>query len=197
MCVCHEGGREVPAACPSGETWDISRGVQHLGILGESAGKPQPQNPGYRAASHLLMRGSQIADGSRQRGPGSCARASFTGWCVWGGAEVCWKRGAAQYHCACLEHSCDSGEPAEHGGSQLPFKEQAGHRESTDPPQLCIRIRTRPWAGEAGEGEAAAAARLGPGPLLNKVSATQRPSVRRKGDLSCPWLVRRRSSSPF
>lgn len=82
MCVCHEGGREVPAACPSGETWDISRGVQHLGILGESAGKPQPQNPGNRAASHLLMRGSQIADGSRQRGPGSCARASFTGWCV-------------------------------------------------------------------------------------------------------------------
>ena len=82
--MCHEGGREVPAACPSGEIWDISRGVQHLGILGESAGKPQPQNPGYRAASHLLMRGSQklMAPDSVDQGVVHGLR-SLVGVCVW------------------------------------------------------------------------------------------------------------------
>ncbi|ELR44497.1 Anoctamin-4 [Bos mutus] len=50
-------------------------------------------------------------------------------------------------HRGSFEEAVTQENQLEHGCSLFSFKEQAGHHESRDPPQLCIRIRTRPWAG--------------------------------------------------
>ena len=148
--MCMSRWREVPAACPSEETWDIARGVQHLGILGESVGKPQPQNPGYRATSHLLMRCSQIADGSlTSMDQGSCGLCSLVGICCVG--QRCAGRGTWRSTCVPISDTAVTQEnQLEHGCSQFSFKEQAGHHESRDPRQLCIRIRLQQQGWDQG-----------------------------------------------